>query len=219
MMSEVDMIYYVNDQNIDSRVLNKAKQIIENGGIVACPTDTNFSIFCSPLSKRGIEKLKKLKGNNDSFTFTLFCYSISQISDYAELNNRNFKYIKHYTPGPFVFILPALQSTEKKINMKRKEIGVRITESTIVIELLKTLENPLFGITASKEMSNSNWWDAVFADEHLFEFGWELEDITDLDIIIDNDNGIEHSKILSTVVDLTKDEVIVLREGFYPFTE
>lgn len=102
--------------------------------------------------------------------------------------------------------------------MKRKEIGVRITDSKIVMALLNAVGKPLFGITASKNMADTTWWDKIFADQHLFEFGWELEDIEDLDIIIDNDNGMEHTKSLSTVVDLSRDEVIVLREGDYPFS-
>lgn len=211
------MIYYVNEFNIDDRILDKLCKVLDDGGIFACPTDTNFSIFCSTTSKNGISKLKKLKGNSSHFTFTLFCSSISQINDYAELDNRNFKIIKHYIPGPYVFILPTLQSTEKKVNMKRNEIGVRITNLPILQKIIEKYSTPLFGITASKQMSNSHWWDKIFADENLFEFGWELEEIIELDIIIDSDSGEPHSKVLSTVVDLTKDDVTVLREGHTSF--
>lgn len=211
------MISYIIPENIDTRVYDKAITILNSGGIIATPTDTNFSIFCSIYSKAGINKLKKLKGDSLTFTFTLFCSSISQISEYADLDNRNFKIIKHNTPGPFVFILPSMPVVWKKIDMKRKEIGVRIPNNKIIMGLLEKYESPLFGITAAKQMANSHWWDKIFADENLFEFGWELEDIESLEMIIDNNDGEPQSKILSTVVDLTGDEAIVLRQGIKQF--
>ena len=205
------MIEYINKTNIDDRILIKAKNILENGGIVAYPTDTNWGIGCSVQSSMGISKLRKLKGDFQNYTLTMICSNISQISDVTELNNPNFKIIKKYTPGPYVFILSAQKRIEKKINMKRIEIGVRIPSNPISIKLVEKLNSPIFSITASKKMTSREWWDDAFAEENLLEYGWELEEISSIDLILDT--GAPQSKVLSTVVDFTKDTIHIIRHG------
>jgi tRNA threonylcarbamoyl adenosine modification protein (Sua5/YciO/YrdC/YwlC family) len=205
------MIEYIIKTNIDDRILLKVKNILEQGGIVAYPTDTSWGIGCSALSKPGILKLSSLKGSFHHYTLTLICSKISQISDVAILNNANFKLIKKYTPGPFVFILPAQSKIEKKVNMKRMEIGVRIPSNPVPIKIVETLKTPIFTITASKDMYSKEWWDTEYAEENLFECGWELENIQMLDIILDD--GEPLPKLLSTVVDLTGAELKIVRQG------
>ena len=205
------MIEYVIESNIDDRILLRAKDILDEGGLVAYPTDTSWGIGCSSHSKKGVEKLRKLKGDFQNYTLTLICSNISQISEVAELNNNNFKIIKKYTPGPYVFILPALYNIEKKVNMKRIEIGVRIPSNQIPIKIIEKIDCPIFSITASKIMTSRDWWDAKYAEENLFECGWELEYIDELDMIIDS--GEPLPKILSTVIDMTSEELEIKRYG------
>ncbi len=207
------MIETINFDNIDDRVLIRAKKILDNNGLVCVPTDTSFSIVCSPNSKLGIDKLKNLKGKGTQFTMTLICCSISQVNEYAELSNSNFKILKKYTPGPFVFILPTIHSTEKKLNMKRAELGVRIPDSKPVTELIKLTGYPLFAITASKSMLESGWWHEDFAEQNLFEYGYEMEDIREIEMIIDNNTNEPHMKIQTTVVDLQEEELTIIRLG------
>ena len=157
--------------NIDHRVITKACEILRNDGIIACPTDTNWSLFAHIDSKIAIKKLKDLKGGINTFVFTLVCSSLSTINQFVEFSNANFKILKHYSPGPFVFLLPALHNTQKKIDMKRKELGVRIPTNPIPIAILEELQAPVLAITASKEMENNHWWDSDFAEENLYEYG------------------------------------------------
>lgn len=205
------MIEYINENNIDDRVLNKAISILHNDGIIAYPTDTSWGIGCSVHSSKGIDKLRKLKGTFQNYTLTMICSNISQISDVAELNNSNFKIIKQHIPGPFVFILPALKNIKKKVNMKRIEIGVRIPSRLVTKSIIETLECPIFSITASKIMTSHDWWDNAYAEENLFQEGWELEDIYEIDLILDA--GEPLLKVLSTVIDLTGEEPNILRQG------
>jgi tRNA threonylcarbamoyl adenosine modification protein (Sua5/YciO/YrdC/YwlC family) len=205
------MIEYVNPTNIDDRIIAKARISLENGGLIAYPTDTSWGIGCSSHSEKGINKLKKLKGDFYHYTLTMICSKIAQISEVAELNDRNFRIIKKYTPGPFVFILPALKNIEKKVNMKRIEIGVRIPDNPVPIALVEALGAPLFSITASKIMTDHSWWDENYAEENLLQESWQLEEITEIDMIIDG--GEPLSKVLSTVVDLTKDDIGIIRQG------
>lgn len=205
------IIEYINLKNINNKVIKKGVDILKNGGLIAYPTDTSWGIGCSVHSKVGIEKLRKLKGDFKNYAITLICSNISQISELTELNNRNFKFIKKYTPGPFVFILKALNAIEKKINMKRVEIGVRIPDQVIPIKIVQTLGSSIFSITASKKMTDNTLWTNKYAEENLFEYSYELEDIKELSMIIDY--GEPLPKVLSTVIDLTTDEIKVIRQG------
>ena len=127
------------------------------------------------------------------------------------MNNFHFKIIRKYTPGPFVFILKAQYNIEKKVNMKRMEIGVRIPDHPVPIKIIETLGNPIFSITASKIMTNRDWWDVRYAEENLFESAWELEDIPEIDMIIDAGDPLP--KVLSTVVDMTEENIKIMRQG------
>jgi len=205
------MLEYVYPQNIDDRVLKRADHILRNHGLVAIPTDSSWSITCSINSDEAIEKLKGLKGGIKDYTLSVLCASISQIDQIVNLSTANFKIIKKHLPGPYVFILPAKKHIEKLINMKRVEIGVRIPDHPIPQALLQVHDLPLFAVTASKMMTNKEWWDDHFALENLFDQGWQLEDIKEIDMIIDT--GEDQVKQLTTVVDLTEDNPVILREG------
>lgn len=205
------MIEYVFQNNIDDRIIHKAKNCLTAGGIIAYPTDTSWGLGCSSHSKSGIEKLTKIKGDIKNYTFSLICSNISQVSEVAELSNPNFRFIKKYIPVPYVFILPALDTIEKKINMKRIEIGVRIPENPVPIKLIEALNCPLFSMTASRIMTDISWWDAKFAEENLFEFGYEVEDIQNIDFVIDT--GERLPKVLTTVINLTGEVPEIIRQG------
>lgn len=205
------MIEYVYAHNIDTRVLVRAAHLMEEGNLIALPTDSSWSIACSMSSARGIEKLCRLKGDLKDPSLSVICSHISQVESISILSNKNFKILKKLCPGPYVFVLPAKKHIEKKINMKRAEIGVRIPDHPIPIALCNQLESPYFVITASKEMSNPEWGDEIFAEEHLFEQGWELEEIPEVDMVIDT--GDVQDKALSTVLDLTSEPWEVLRAG------
>ncbi|MBN2533926.1 MAG: threonylcarbamoyl-AMP synthase [Spirochaetales bacterium] len=205
------MIEYIYRTSIDDTIMQKAKSILSDGGLVAYPTDTSWGIGCSINSRKGIEKLKKLKGNDKNSTPTLICSSISQISEVAFLNNYHFRIIKQFTPGPYVFILNAASKIEKKITMKRTEIGVRIPDHPVPVRIVETLGSPIFSTTALKNLTGKGWLNKDYAEEYLFECGWELEYIKQVDLILDTGETLE--KILSTVIDMTGPDPEIIREG------
>lgn len=206
-----NMIEYIYKTNIDDKVMQKTREILVAGGIVAYPTDTSWGLGCSINSKKGIEKLRRLKGTFKNDTLTMICSSISQISDVCFFTNNNFKLIKKLTPGPYVFILPAKAKIEKKMNIARIEIGVRIPDHPVPIRIVENINSPIFSITASKKMTEKGWWDKNYAEENLFECGWELEMIQGIDLILDT--GETLNKSLSTVIDLTEQDMRVIRTG------
>ena len=213
------MIEYIVSENIDDRVLRKTAALLENGGIAVIPTDTSWSVICSMKSKEGIKRLKTISRERDERHFTLLCSDISQFGEFCSLDNTRFRLIKRLSPGPYVFILKTLLGTEKALGLRRHEIGVRLPDYPVPMALINTLGCPLYGITAKRSMlPNAIEDDSVdlWSEETLFEGGWEMDDIQGVDVILDP--GEDRSRILSTVLDLSADEVQVVRQGtgFWP---
>ena len=217
-----DMIEYIVADNIDDRILNRAAKKLAEGGLVALPTDTSWGIACSLASKEGIKRLRRLSGFRDERHFTLLCASISQIGEYCSLDNTRFRLVKRLAPGPYVFVLRALLGTEKALDIRRKEVGVRISAHPVASALIEELGSPLYAITAKRSMTEAGAAAAeeesedgsahpAIPEDELFEGGWELDAIAELDLILDD--GEERPRILSTVLDVSGDEVVLLRHG------
>lgn len=212
------MIEYIVPGNIDDRVLARAAKLLENGGTVAIPTDTSWSVVCSINSKEGIKRLRLLSKEKNERLFTLFCSDISQFGEFCSLDNTRFRLIKRLTPGPYVFILKTLLGTEKALGLRRQEIGVRLPDYPVPIALINTLGCPLYGTTAKRSMSADGEADEsedpaefFLSEETLFEGGWELEDIKGLDLVLDP--GEDRNRIFTTVLDISSGEVELLRQG------
>ena len=234
------MIEYIVPGNIDDRILTKTVNLLNQGGIAAIPTDTSWSIVCSIKSKEGIRRLKEISTEKSERLYTLFCSDISQFGDFCSLDNTRFRLIKRLTPGPYVFILKTLTGTDKTLSLRRNEIGVRLPDYPIPLAIINSLGCPLYGMTAKRNMGNSEDQnrdefdsplskenlssdklpdDSVdteeevryYTEETLFEGGWELENIRGLDMILDP--GEDRSRIFSTVLDLSSGDVQVLRQG------
>jgi len=206
------MIEYIVPGNIDDRVLAKASALLKEGGTVAIPTDTSWSIVCSMNSRDGLKKLRSLSKDKDERRFTLLCSDISQFGEFCSLDNTRFRLIKRLTPGPYVFVLKTLLGTEKTLGLKRQEIGVRLPDYSVPLALIDALGCPLYGVTAKREMLSAEEADQDSTDEEtLFEGGWELEDIPGLGLVLDP--GEDRKRIFSTVLDLSAGEIQVLRQG------
>jgi tRNA threonylcarbamoyl adenosine modification protein (Sua5/YciO/YrdC/YwlC family) len=227
----ITMIEYVVPSNIDDRILTRAVQTLNGGGLLALPTDTSWSLVCSLKSREGIKKLKTLSNEGDDRHFTLLCSDISQFGELCSLDNTRFRLIKRLSPGPYAFILKTLPGTEKALGLRRREAGVRIPGHPLPLALINMLEHPLYSVTAKQSMAAgyqgefSDKEDAEHDDdapdlppipeENLFEGGWELEGIPGLDLILDG--GEEQNRIFSTILDISGDEVKLLRQGAGPW--
>jgi tRNA threonylcarbamoyl adenosine modification protein (Sua5/YciO/YrdC/YwlC family) len=206
------MIEYIVPTNIDDRVLSKGVRVLSSGGLIALPTDTSWSIVCSYKSREGVKKLRAISQERDEQHFTLLCSDLSQLSELCNLDNSRFRLINRLTPGPYVFILKTLLMTEKVLTLHRKEIGIRIPDNPIPIALINALEMPLYSITAKRTMLSLPVVEDTNEPENmLFDGGWELEDITGLDLVFDS--GEDQARIFSTVLDIGGDEVTVIRAG------
>ncbi|MDR2484295.1 MAG: L-threonylcarbamoyladenylate synthase [Treponema sp.] len=217
------MIEYIVSGNMDDRILSRGSKLLAQGKLLALPTDTSWSIACSLKSGEGIKRLKALSGEREERHFTLLCSGISQFGEFCSMDNTRFRLINRLTPGPYVFILKTLLGTEKFLGLRRKEIGVRIPDHPVPLAIIKTLGLPLYSITAKRSMvldfEENNPDPEVsetgdlppIPEEDLFQEGWELEAIDGLDLILDP--GEERPRIFSSILDISGDEVRLLRAG------
>ncbi|MDR2482087.1 MAG: L-threonylcarbamoyladenylate synthase [Treponema sp.] len=220
---------YVVPTNIDDRIISRGARLLAEGGLAGLPTDTSWSLVCSFQSREGLKKLRRLSGERDERHFTLLCADISQFGEFCSMDNSRFRLIKRLSPGPYVFILKTLLGTEKTLGLRRREIGIRIPDHPLPREVIKTLGQPLYSVTAKRGMTSggggnsSEAFDGASAEdglppipeEELFEGGWELEDIPGLELILDS--GEEQQRIFSTILDMSGGDVRLVRAGAGPW--
>jgi tRNA threonylcarbamoyl adenosine modification protein (Sua5/YciO/YrdC/YwlC family) len=196
------MLIRIYEQNPNPREISKIVGILREGGIIIFPTDTIYAMGCDALNVRAVERICKIKGINPHKNhLSIICPDLSNISEYAKVNNTVFKLMKRNLPGPFTFILNATNNLPK-IYKNRKEVGIRIPDNSITLTLTRELGNPL--LTSS--VRNKDEWMEYCVDPELME-----EEYKDrIDAIIDGGyGGLEPS----TVVNCTTDEIEIIRQG------
>jgi len=188
----------------DSRKIQKVADILNNGGIIVYPTDTVYSFGCSIRNKKAIEKLARLKDLKlKKANFSIVFFDLSQLSEYTRHISRPvYKILNKNLPGPFTFIVNASPQIPKLFDSNRKTIGIRIPENKIATELVFALGHPL--VTTS-----------VHDDDEILEYSTDPEIIAGkyeriVDVVI---NGGVGNNIASTVVDLSGDEIQIIRQG------
>ena len=197
------MLVKVYEKNNDPAVMERVKDVLENGGIIIYPTDTMYAIGCHALKERAVEKICRLKGTDPKKNrLAIICYDLSEISRYARMDNASFKLMKKNLPGPFTFILEG--STKlPKIFRTRKEVGIRMPDHPVIREIAKALGAPI--MTASIPYDSED--DPGYAtDPGLIDEKWG--DMVDM--VIDGGEG---SLKTSTVVDCTAADFEIVRQG------
>ena len=197
------MLVKVYEKNNDPAVMERVKDVLENGGIIIYPTDTMYAIGCHALKERAVEKICRLKGTDPKKNrLAIICYDLSEISRYARMDNATSKLMKKNLPGPFTFILEG--STKlPKIFRNRKEVGIRMPDQPVIREIAKALGAPI--MTASIPYDSED--DPGYAtDPGLIDEKWG--DMVDM--VIDGGEG---SLKTSTVVDCTAADFEIVRQG------
>lgn len=191
--------------SINQRYMQEVVEALRDGEIVIYPTDTLYALGCDALNNSAIEKICKIKSINSQKTnLSIICRDISQAAEYARIDNRAFKIIREYLPGPFTFILPA-SNTLPKAFKGRKTVGIRIPDNAIAIAMVEQLGNPV--LTTSIE------WDDAEEATNPDSIAMRYDD--DATILI---NGGDGGIVPSTVVDLTDSSAPeIIREGVGEF--
>jgi tRNA threonylcarbamoyl adenosine modification protein (Sua5/YciO/YrdC/YwlC family) len=197
----------IHPDNPSPRQISRLVEILKKGGVIIYPTDTVYGLGCNIFSHRAVEKVAKIKGVRiDRANFSFIFYDLSQLSDYARhVSNSIFKLMKHYLPGPYTFIVEA-NNKVPKLFRGRKKIGIRIPDNNIVRAIVRELGNPL--LTTS-----------VHDDDKLLDYTTDPELIYEqykkvVDAVV---NGGYCNNEPSTVVDCTKEEPAIIRQGIGVF--
>jgi len=191
------------EENPNEREIDKVVEVLRKGGLIIYPTDTVYGIGCDITNTKALEKIAKIKGvklNKANFSF--ICYDLSNLSDYVkQIDTPTYKVLRKSLPGPYTFILPGNNNLPKEFKNKTT-VGIRIPDNNIIRELVKKLGNP---IVSSSIYDEDDVIEYTTDPELIFE-KWE----NSVDIVIDGGYG---GNIPSTIVDLSGDEITILREG------
>ena len=198
----MSQFFQIHPDNPQSRLIKQAAQIIHAGGIVALPTDSCYALVCHLDDKAAVEKLRRIRGIDEKHHLTLLCRDLSEIGNYARVDNRQFRFLKSATPGPFTVILEATREVPRRLSHpSRKTIGLRVPENAIAQALLQELGQPLLGTTLILPGGDEILNDADGIREHLEK---------QIDLIID---GGACAMQPTTVIDLTSAEPVLVRHG------
>ena len=191
------------EKNNNPKYLARIFEVLEEGGIIIYPTDTMYAIGCHALKERAIERICKFKGIDPrKHNLSIICYDLSNISEYAKVDNNTFKLMKRNLPGAFTFILNT-GSRLPKIFKNRKEVGIRVPDHAVIREICQLLDAPI--LTTTLPLEDGEDIEYITTPELIAEkFGGEA------DIIIDGGiGGVEPS----TVVNCTEGEAEIVRQG------
>jgi tRNA threonylcarbamoyl adenosine modification protein (Sua5/YciO/YrdC/YwlC family) len=198
------MLLRLYPENPNPRHIRQVADVLDAGGIIVYPTDTVYAMGCDIKANKSIEKIARFKGLNPMKPdMSLIFHDMSQLSEYTVIrDNSIFKLLKRNLPGPFTFIVQANNQIPRLFKNKKKTVGIRIPDNSIVLELVKELGRPI--ITTS-----------VHDPDSLIEYTTDPELIHEkyrdfVDIVVDGGFGKNEA---STIVDCTTDEVKIIRQG------
>ena len=197
------MLIKLYNKNNNPKDLERIVHTLEEGGIIIYPTDTMYAIGCHALKERPIERICRLKNTDPKKNnLSIICYDMSNISEYAKIDNATFKLMKQNLPGAFTFILPA-GNRLPKIFKHRKEVGIRMPNHPIIMDICKMLDAPI--LTATLPLEEGEDIEYITTPELIEEkFGNEA------DIIIDGGIGDTEP---STIVNCMEVEAKIVRQG------
>jgi len=194
--------FEVHPDNPQQRLIYQAAKIIQEGGLVIYPTDSSYALGCHMGDKSAMERIQRIRKLDSKHHFTLLCSDLSEIGNYAKVDNSAYRLMKTLTPGPYTFLLKATSDVPRRLmNQKKKTIGVRVPQNPIAHALLAELGEPIMSSTlipAGEELPMDDAYDIREKYEH------------DVDLVIDGGFcGIEPT----TVISLIEGSPEVLREG------
>jgi tRNA threonylcarbamoyl adenosine modification protein (Sua5/YciO/YrdC/YwlC family) len=184
------------------RLLRQAAQLLRGGGVLAVPTDSSYALVCHLDDKTAAEHLRRIRQVDDKHHLTLLCRDLSELARFARVDNRQFRLIKAATPGPYTFILEATKEVPRRLSHpSRRTIGLRVPEHPVTEALLAEHGEPLLATTLIPPGETEALNDAAEIRERFEKL---------LAAVVDAGACPLQP---TTVVDLTGDEPVLLRQG------
>lgn len=140
--------FEVHPDNPQLRLLKQAVGLLEKGGVLAVPTDSSYAVACHLDDKAAADRLRQIRNVDEKHHLTLLCRDLSELANYARVDNRQYRLLKSATPGPYTFILEATREVPRRVSHpQRKTIGLRVPDHAVLQELLTLHGGPLLATT------------------------------------------------------------------------
>ncbi|HAL40135.1 MAG TPA: threonylcarbamoyl-AMP synthase [Polaromonas sp.] len=198
--------FEVHPENPQARLLKQAVALLERGGIAAVPTDSSYALVCQLDDKAAADSLRRIRGVDDKHHLTLLCRDLSELANYARVDNKQYRLLKAATPGPYTFILEASKEVPRRVSHpSRKTIGLRVPKHKVLQALLELHGGPLLATTLIPRGETEPLNDAHDIRDRLQQ---ELAAVIDAGACYQSP---------TTVIDLTAmadgGEAVVIRQG------
>ncbi|MCC7200160.1 MAG: threonylcarbamoyl-AMP synthase [Gammaproteobacteria bacterium] len=195
-------LFELHPQNPQVRLIRKAVDHLNEGGVIVYPTDSCYALGCRIGDKDAQERMQRIRQTDKHHFFTLVCRDLSEIARYARVDNWQYRLLKANTPGPYTFLLEATREVPRRLmNPKRRTVGIRVPLHPVVQMLLQELGEPIMSTTL-----------LLPGQEHPMTDAHEIHDRLEhlVEAVLDGGNcGLEPT----TVVDLAGEGPKVLRQG------
>ncbi len=198
------MILKIYPDNPDPRKIDTVMECLRSGGVIIYPTDTVYSMGCDMMQHKAVERVAAIKGvKADKANFSIVCNDLSHIADYTKpISTEIYKLMKKALPGPFTFILNANNRVPRIFQNRKKTIGIRVPDNSIIRQLVQEYGNPIISTS-------------IYDNDEIIEYTTDPElihenNINMVDIVIDGGFG---GNIPSTVLDCTGSEIEIIRQG------
>ncbi|WNZ22093.1 threonylcarbamoyl-AMP synthase [Leptolyngbya sp. NK1-12] len=198
------VIYKLHPESPQAHGVAKIREALREGAVILYPTDTVYAIGCDLNAKSAVERVRHIKRMSNDKPLTFLCSSLSNIAAYAQVSDAAYRLIKRLIPGPYTFLLPATKLVPRLVmSPKRKTTGIRVPNHTICQALLQELGNPIISTSAPSVIHLE---DQPITPTELFD---RLDKV--VDVVIDDGSMVGYR--VSTILDLTTDEPVVIRKG------
>jgi tRNA threonylcarbamoyl adenosine modification protein (Sua5/YciO/YrdC/YwlC family) len=196
------MLIHIHPENPQERLIRQVVDILKGGGVIVYPTDTIYGLGCDIFQHKAIERICRIKNvQPEKANLSFVCYDLSDLSQYArQLDTPIYRTLRQYLPGPYTFILQASKQVPKILKTKKDTVGIRVPDNKIARCIVKELGNPILSASLPGEMIED------YTDPEIIHDKFEKL----VDVVIDGGIG---GIIPSTVVDYSKGDAVVVREG------
>lgn len=198
----MSQFFQIHPENPQARLVRQAVEIIRSGGVVVFPTDSTYALGCGLGDRDALARIRRIRQLDERHNFALLCRDLSDLATYAKVDNAAYRLLKHATPGAYTFILKATSEVPRRLlHPKKKNVGLRVPDNAIAQAILEDLGEPMMSVTLTMP-----------GDEHPLMDPYDIRNVLErqVDLVIDGGFcGIE----LTTMIDLTEDTPVILREG------
>ena len=195
----------IHPQNPQRRLIVQAARELAAGAVIVLPTDAAYVLACSPESRQAIQRMRQIRQLDDRHLLTLMCRDLSELATYAQVDNRQYRFLKEWTPGAYTFILPATKEVPRRLwHPSRRTVGLRVPGNRAVQEILAEAGGPVLSSTLIMPGETDPLVDGD-------EIEHRLKGVVPL--MVESETP---RLVPTTVVDMSEGEPVVLRQGLGP---